>query len=314
MPKIQDKMQQKLILGLKYVVMLIGLAFVVWSIQSSKTEFGLLYGHWESQPQSIIWAILILIFGSILNWFGEVKKWQKLVGHISFVEALKQSLIGHSLSLFTPNKWGEYGGKCLFYAKAQSSKIIALTGLGHLSQLIMTLLFGSFGLLLIYSAFDSFEILQLKWSWLIVLSFLLIGFALSFKVIRHQLWSIWLQFKTIKLEKISTAFLWSGFRYVVFAHQFLVLLWCFDANVDYVLGLSLISSVYILTSIVPVLAIGDAVVKGSVAVVLMSLFGLPVSAVLITVFLMWFGNVILPAVFGFLWLWTWQPAYLKSKT
>lgn len=294
--------------------MLIGLVFLVWSIQSSQTEFGLLSEHWGSQPQSIIWAILILIGGSTLNWFGEVKKWQKLVGHISFVEALKQSLVGHSLALFTPNKWGEYGGKCLFYAKAQSSKIIALTGLGHLSQLIMTLLFGSFGLLLIYSAFDSFKMMQLKWSWLIVLSFILIGIALSFKVIRHKLLSIWFQFKTIKQEKITSALLWSGFRYAVFAHQFLVLLWCFDADVGYVLSLSLISSVYILSSIVPVLAIGDAVVKGSVAVVLMSFFGLPVSAVLLSVFLMWIGNVILPAFFGYLWLWSWQPAYLKSKT
>lgn len=313
MPKIQDKMRQKLILGLKYSVILIGLAFVVWSIQFSKTQFGLLSEHWQNQPKSIVWAILILIAGSILNWFGEVKKWQKIVGHISSIESLRQSFIGHSLALFTPNKWGEYGGKCLFYDRNQTSKIIALTGLGHLSQLMVTLIFGTFGLIVISSKFHIFEVVQLKWSWLILLSLVLIGIAISFKVIRRKLWSIWLKFKTIKLEKITTALFWSGFRYVVFAHQFLLLLWCFDADVAYVLGLSLISSVYILSSIVPVLAIGDAVVKGSVAVVLMSFFGLPVSAVLITVFLMWFGNVILPAVFGYLWLWSWQPKYLKSK-
>ncbi|MBS3737403.1 MAG: hypothetical protein KGY51_00200 [Psychroflexus sp.] len=313
MPKIQDKIGHKLIWSLKIFMTLIGFALVIWFVQSSKTEFDLLSNHWQAQPILTVWAVLILILGSVLNWYGEIKKWQKLVGNISSVESLKQSLIGHSLSLFTPNKWGEYGGKCLFYAKAQSSKIIALTGLGHLSQLTITLFFGLFGLLLIYSKFDLFEVLQLKWSWLVLLSLFVIGAAVSFKVIRRKLWSIWLQFKSIKQEKITAALLWSAFRYVIFAHQFLLLLWCFDAGVGYVLGLSLISSVYILSSIVPVLAIGDAVVKGSVAVMLMSFFGFPVSAVLITVFLMWIGNVILPAVSGLLWLWSWQPAYLKSK-
>ncbi|QTY26051.1 hypothetical protein [Flavobacterium sp. CS20] len=313
MPKIQDKMRQKLILCLKFFVTLTGLMFVIWSIQSSETEFSLLSEHWKTQPQNIVQAILILVVGSVLNWFGEIKKWQKLVGHISFIEALKQSLIGHSLSLFTPNKWGEYGGKCLFYAKEQTSKIIALTGLGHLSQLMMTLTFGSFGLLLIYNSLESFEMLQLKWSWMILTSFLLIGIALCFKVVRTKLWSIWLQFKNIKSKKITTTLLWSGFRYMVFAHQFLFLLWCFGVEVSYVLGLSLISSVYILSSIVPVLSIGDAVVKGSIAVVLMSFVGASVSTVLLTVFLMWISNVLIPASFGYFWLWSWQPNFLKAK-
>ncbi len=313
MPKIQDKMRQKLILSLKFFVMLIGLAFVFWSIHTSKTEFGLLVEYWDSKSQNIVWVISILITGSIFNWFGEVKKWQKLVGNITYIESLRQSIIGHSFALFTPNKWGEYGGKCLFYDRTQSSKIIALTGLGHLSQLFMTLLFGSFGLLFIYNSFDNLELIQLKWSWLILLSILLIGIAISLKTVRSKIWSIWFQFKNIKPEKIKATFLWSSFRYIIFAHQFLFLLWCFGAEVSYMLGLSLISSVYILSSIVPVLAIGDAVVKGSVAVMLMSFFGLPVSIVLLTVFLMWVANVIFPALFGFLWLWSWQPKYLKSK-
>ncbi|TKS56909.1 hypothetical protein [Mesohalobacter halotolerans] len=313
MPKIQDKIGHKLIWSLKIFMTLIGFALVIWFVQSSKTEFDLLSNHWQAQPILTVWAVLILILGSVLNWYGEIKKWQKLVGYISFLEAIKQSLVGHSLSLFTTNKWGEYGGKCLFCAKAQSSKIIALTGLGHLSQLMITLIFGLLGLIMIYNKFDLFEVLELKWSWLILLSLILIGIAISFKVVRQKLLSIWLQFKSIKQEKTTSALFWSGFRYIVFAHQFLLLLWCFDADVGYVLGLSLISSVYILSSIVPVLAIGDVMVKGSLAVMLMSFFEFPVSAVLITVFLMWIGNVILPAVFGLLWLWSLQPAYLKSK-
>lgn len=314
MPKIQDKIRQRLIWGLKIFVMLMGFAFLVWTLQNSQTEFNLLSEHWQKRPQTFVWVIMVLSVGSILNWFGEIKKWQGLIGSISFLEALRQSLVGHSLALFTPNKWGEYGGKCLFYTKSQSSKIIALIGLGHFSQLMMTVLFGSFGILMIYSSFQIFEIIQLKWSWAITASFLLTLAALSFKPIRTKFTSIWFHFKTISTEKIKTAFMWSGFRYVVFAHQFLFLMWCFGNTVNYSLGITIISLVYLLSSIVPVLAIGDALVKGTVAIVLMSYFNLPISSVLITVFLMWIGNVLFPALFGYVWLWSWQPQYLNSKT
>lgn len=314
MPKIQDKTRRRLVWALKFLLTLAGLVIVVWSIQSSNTEFNLISEQWQNNSKTLILALVILGIGSILNWFGEVKKWQGLVDSISFKEAVKQSLVGHSLALFTPNKWGEYGGKCLFYTKKQTSKIIALVGLGHLSQLTMTLLFGCFGLLSVYRTIEIMEIIQFKWPWVVLLSILLIGLVLSFKIVRKKLWNIWLNFRKIKAEKIKSTLLWSGFRYVVFSHQFLFLMWCLGADVSYVLGLSLISTVYLLSSMLPIFAIGDAFVKGSVAVVLMSLFGLPVSVVLLTVFLMWIGNVLLPASLGYFWLWSWQPHFLNSKS
>ena len=311
MPKIQDKMRSKLIWSLKFFVMLAGLAYLIWSIQNSQTEFGLLFERWKTQPQSFAWIVIILITGSTLNWFGEIKKWQSLVGYISFIEALKQSVVSHSLALFTPNKLGEYGGKCMFYSKTEAPKIIALTGLGHLSQLLMTLFFGSFGLFLIYGSFEMFEIIHLKWSWMIVMLLLVFGIIMGFKPIKKKLWAVWLHFKHIKTEKSKPALFWSCFRYLIFAHQFLFLLWYFDAHISYVVGLSLISSVYLLSSLIPVLAFGDALIKGSIAVVLMSYFSIPASTVMLTVFLMWLGNVVLPAGLGYIWLWAWQPQFSK---
>ena len=52
--------------------------------------------------------VFILIGFSLVNWFFEVKKWKFLASQlqsISFVEAVKQSLISFSISLLTPNRW-----------------------------------------------------------------------------------------------------------------------------------------------------------------------------------------------------------------
>ena len=64
------------------------------------------------------WIIPSLIGMTLLNWILEIIKWKILVNtiqHISFLEAAKQSLSSHTLSLITPFKLGEYGGKALYF-------------------------------------------------------------------------------------------------------------------------------------------------------------------------------------------------------
>ena len=312
MPKIQDKMRSILFWSLKFFVMLLGIAFLFWSLQSSRNELILLSDQWSQNWQTIAWATLILSIGSFLNWFGEIKKWYHLIGNISFFEATKQSLIGHSLALFTPNKWGEYGGKCLFYPKHLSAKIIANTGAGHLAQLIMTLSFGALGLGFGLQSFKVFELIQIRWSWMILLPLLFI-LLFYFKIIRQKIGLVIKNLLSLESLKIKKTLFWSGFRYMIFAHQFLLLLWCFGAEMSYANGIILISLVYLFASVIPAFAIADVVVKGSIAITLMSFVGIEASTVLVVVFVMWVGNTLLPAFMGYLWIWAWQPAFINQK-
>lgn len=309
MPKIQDKMRFKAILGLKISVILMGLAFLFWSLQSS--NLSLLSDYWSQEPKTIISAVFILIVFSVLNWFGEVKKWCYLVGHISVYKATRQTLVSHSLSIFTPNKWGEYGGKCLFYPKHLSPQIIAMTGLGHLCQLITTLVFGVFGLWMSTQKIKELNVIQVQWSWMMLLPLLVIIFALCFKTIRHKIKLVFQSLVKTESSKIKIALFWSAFRYVVFAHQFLFLLWHFGAEIGYVDGIGLIGVVYLLSSLIPVFAIADVVVKGSIGITLMSFAGLSISQVLLAVFIMWLGNTMVPALLGYFWIWSWKPVFAK---
>jgi hypothetical protein len=253
---------------------------------------------------------LVLLVLSILNWLGEIKKWQVLVGSISFFEASKETLIAHSLSLFTPNKIGEYGGKILFYAKTKRTEIVGLTSLGHLSQLFATLVFGSFGLLLLFSQIDVMTMFSIKWTW----AFLIIPLIFLVKPIRIQIKKIINVLNNVKTGKKFQVISLSFFRYLIFSHQFCFLLWFFEINISYMQGFGAISIVYVVASVIPVFALADAILKGSVALTIFSFIGFAEPSILVIVFFMWMSNVMLPAFLGYVWMLKWQPKLLMSKS
>ena len=70
--------------------------------------------------------LLLFVF---VNWGIEARKWQllmKAVQPMSFITAFKSVLCGVTLSLNTPNRMGEYGGRILFVKEGNRIKAIAL--------------------------------------------------------------------------------------------------------------------------------------------------------------------------------------------
>lgn len=307
MPKIQDISRSKLVWILKFLVFGLGVVYIYqYSLKFSEVQIHLT--AILSHQKFLILISVLLVFAS-LNWFGEIKKWQGLVGHISIELSAKQSLIAHGMSLFTPQKLGEYGGKCLFYAKAEHYKIIALTGVGHFTQLVATLMFGVFGVVVLFSEFNVFRLLSLKWSWL----FLILAFIVLLKLFRRQLETIFIHLKSIERQKIVRAQGWSLFRYVMFAHQFYFLLNVFEIKIDYMTATAVISMVYLMASILPVFSIADAIVKGSLAITIFGAVGFTEPSILTIAFLMWISNAILPALVGYVWMLKWRPKLLMFK-
>src|SRR6185436_5079605 len=86
--------------------------------------------------------VFILMF---VNWSLEALKWKlsvQKVQPINFFRALKAIFSGVSFSITTPNRMGEYFGRMLYMDEGKRLKIVSLTILCSLSQLIITLLFG----------------------------------------------------------------------------------------------------------------------------------------------------------------------------
>ncbi len=105
-------------------------------------------------------------------------------------------------------------------------------------------------------------------------------------------------FKKIPFKNYLSCFVFSLIRYLIFSFQFYFLLQLFGVEVSYKNAMIVISSMYLLASIVPSIFIFDVVIKGSVAVYLFSIVGVNELTTLSIVTCMWLLNFVIPSLLG----------------
>jgi len=254
------------------------------------------------QKNYSVGGILFLLLLSVLNRFFEILKWQNLVLYlhkISLPEATKQVLGALTAGLFTPNGVGEYAGKALFFERSKAKKVIFLNLICNGIQMILSVVFGLFGLLYFNA---NYNIITTKTvSILFGICFLLFGIIFFSKKINIKGYSIEKLIhkineipKTIHQKNIFLAIC----RYLVFSHQYYFLFLAFDVNLPYFTLMATIASVYFLASSLPTFQFLDFAVKGSVAVYFFGILGVNEWIVVFISTLMWFLNVVLPVVIG----------------
>ena len=247
-------------------------------------------------------GIVFLLLLSVLNRFFEILKWQNLVSYlhkISILEATKQVLGALTAGLFTPNGVGEYAGKALFFEKSKAKKVVFLNLICNGIQMILSIVFGIFGLLYFnvnYNIFTSKTVLIL-----FGICFLLFGILFSSKKINIKGYSIEkLIHKINEIPKtIHQKNIFLGIcRYLVFSHQYYFLFLAFDVDLPYLTMMATIASVYFLASSLPTFQFLDFAVKGSVAVYFFGILDVNEWIVVFISTLMWFLNVVLPVIIG----------------
>src|SRR6187402_3652120 len=95
--------------------------------------------------------VFVLMF---VNWSLEALKWKisvQGVQPVSFFRSLKAIFSGVSFSVTTPNRTGEYLGRVLYMDDGNRLRVISLTILGSISQLLVTIFFGLLGLFILQS-------------------------------------------------------------------------------------------------------------------------------------------------------------------
>ena len=299
MPKIQDKTRSWLISVLKFALVSSGCVYIIFAFKNQSFSFS----QESFDSMSLLSIALTLSILSFLNWFGEIKKWQILIQKSQFKNASKETLIAHGLSIFTPQKLGEFGGKCMFYSKKESLKIISLTGLGQMAQLFTTIAFGVLGLILLSTKLDLESILNLQWLWIFV--FFLSFFFIS--PIRKVGRKIFADIPAIEDHIKFKVLAWSVFRYLIFSHQFVFLIWNLGIEINYFDAFWGMSLVYLVSSIIPIFAITDTLVKGSVCLTIFTILGYNSPEILFVIFLMWIFNTVIPASIGYIWMFKWHP-------
>lgn len=251
--------------------------------------------------QSVLGITFILLL-SVLNRYFEILKWHNLVQYIhkiTVAEATKQVLAALTAGLFTPNGVGEYAGKAFYFEKKDTKKVIFLNLICNGIQMVLTVIFGIFGLLYFNT---QYAVITSQTVAIVFVAFLLL-FVLLFSIKKIKIKGYSIEKLIYKINEIPKSIhqknIFLGIcRYIVFSHQYYFLFIAFDVDLPYLTLIATISSVYFLASSLPTFQFLDFAVKGSVGVYFFGILGVNEWIVIFISTLMWFLNVVLPVIIG----------------
>ena len=261
------------------------------------------------------WLVIVLAF---VNWGIESRKWQllmKLLQPMRFSTAVKSVLCGVTLSLNTPNRIGEYGGRVLFVEEGKRLQSVSLSIAGSISQLIITVIMGCLGLIYLLAQMnESSVIMGLSAFWIKVVLYLSCCAAAVLLLFFFKLgWLIRLIDKLpfadrfskyiSVLEKFEAKLLLrllflSLLRYVVFVLQYIFMLQLTHVGVGWWQSVWIISVLFLVLAIVPSFAIADLGIRGKSGVELLKLYSGNIAGIIGTTFGIWFINLFVPAIIG----------------
>ena len=292
---ISHKAKQLLVLLIKLLIVVCAFYYIYDQLANNNKLNWVLFSEKFNKNKSVL-GISFLLLLSVFNRFFEILKWQNLVSTlkpITLFEATNQALSSLTAGLFTPNGIGEYAGKALFFEKSQTKNIVFLNLICNGIQLILSVVFGIFGLL--YLGYGKWVLLLLFG----ILGLLILGFGLKkLKIKGYSITDLILKINEIPKSIHRKNNYLAVCRYLIFSHQYYFLFLVFDVQLPYFNLMATISAVYLLASSLPTFQFLDFAVKGSVALYFFGNLGVNEWIVVFISTLFWFLNIVLPAVIG----------------
>jgi len=260
--------------------------------------------------------VLLVILLMILNWGLEAIKWRLLllpIEKISLRTSFKAVLAGSSITMLTPNRIGEFGGRILFLKNTHRLKAISISILGSISQLFITFLFGTIGLVYFkfmeQNFFNSFSNDMIN----IVFLLSLIGIVLllvcyfNFPVLSKLISKLpfWKNKITALafIEKYSInvlvkVLLLSFFRYLVFIFQYILILKITHVEIKLDLCFWLLSIFYLTMALAPTIGFTELPIRAKTISLLIGIYSENYLGVQFAALGIWIINLVLPAIIG----------------
>ena len=276
--------------------------------------------RWQQVKQS--WKslqFLLVIFLMLVNWGIEAKKWQLLVLHVqefSFIRAFKSVLSGCSITMLTPNRIGEYGGRILFVKEEHRIKAISLNLVSSISQLLVTMTMGCAGLIFLrffsHNNHNALSVLPDFWgnvliyfsisgTLLLFLFYIRLGWLVGLmeklsafnKIVRHI--KVLDEFSASQLLRILSL---SLLRYLVFVLQYVLLLQLMQVNIEPRLSFWLITVFYLVMAVAPTIGFLELPVRAKASMELMKLYSSNTLGIETAALSIWLINLVIPALVG----------------
>ncbi len=268
----------------------------------------------------------VILFLMLINWGIESVKWRILIAKIekvSFFKAFKAVLTGVSVSLFTPNRTGDYLGRVFILDKGNHVEGIFLTLIGSFSQIVVTF---SAGLFCLLSFLDDYLRVTYQIREYLIISLIFIVPCTVFIIlllyfnIRYlsdfinrflpRKWERFIKYTDVlarfSSKELLGVLLLSLLRYLIFSTQFFLLLRIFGAGLPILQGMILIPVIYLVMALVPSITLAELGIRGSVSIFIIGLYfkrfglGNPETdlAILASSSVLWLVNLIIPAILG----------------
>jgi Lysylphosphatidylglycerol synthase TM region len=291
-----------------------------WSLYAQINNQPDLLLRWQqiklSWQDKQLWIVVILM---LVNWGMEARKWQVLVQHvqpISLLNAFKSVLAGCSITMLTPNRIGEYGGRILYVEEGNRIKAISLTIVGSISQLLVTMIMGCLGLFFLryFSHNNSGTLSVLPEFWgnvliylcvtitvVLTLFYLRLGWLVRMmekvpalnKVVQHI--RVLDEFDNIQLIRILSL---SFVRYLVFVLQYVLLLQVMKVEISFGLSFWLVTVFYLVLAVAPTIGFVELPIRVSACWALLKFYTANEAGVGAAALGIWLINLVLPAVVG----------------
>ncbi|MDD3637441.1 MAG: lysylphosphatidylglycerol synthase domain-containing protein [Bacteroidales bacterium] len=269
--------------------------------------------------------ILLAIILMPVNLFLETVKWKFQIRKLEKVKlnkAFTAVLSGISVSMFMPNRVGDYLGRVFILEKASHIKGVLLTMIGSLAQLLVTLVIGGVALLFFLPMTDYFSANN-QWLYSAVLVLILVllsaGVFIYFNI--NLLYVIvkslfpskskvilpYIEvFNYFTHKQLAYILGLSVLRYGVFSLQFILFLWAFELPLTYSEAIMLVGVSYLFITLIPTVALSELGVRGSVSIFLFSIWlqsqQLVFDGFEVGVFAassaVWLVNIVVPALLG----------------
>lgn len=275
-----------------------------------------------AQHPHFVWLALLVLILMLVNWSLEAAKWRLLVlkvQNLSLLTSFKAVLAGITVSMFTPNRTGEFFGRIFLLEHKHRWEGVFITIVGSMSQLLVTLLIGTPMFYMFLRKYPSFQdewivsTMELGLIPITVLGILILLMFLNIGILTR--WANRLiKEEWVKLRRYLQVFGYYGrkellpvlglsaMRYLVFSSQFLLLLWLFGIPLSTQAALVALPSIFLITTVFPSLTLAELGLRGTASAFVLDAIlltnGSYGASILAAAGSLWLINLVIPALVG----------------
>ena len=282
------------------IIFLVAVLAYLWQNLITNKEIinNLTTANYQLHTKDLITLFFVITLLPV-NWLLEAKKWQIIaaINNISLKQALRGVVLGLTMDNVMPLGTGAISGRILTISYDKRLAIIPGILAGQLMQGSLTLIFGLYGLTMIWKKATEL------YHWSNYQSLLVIG-AIIILVLILIFWknSIRLFLKPLKDFTLNSWILIAGLslaRYLTFLLQFILLASIFSPTTGLQVVFGCATWVFAARTFMPHFSNLERLGIRALAVVFfMELFQLQVAGMLIAVIALWIINLVMPSILG----------------